>query len=299
MFRRIVCATDFSEPAANAARYAVALAQKLHGQIELVHVWSLAPELMNSATLLHPGVIVDSQQAARQKLAALAGALGVAQTRYLEGEPDRAIVEHARATGADLVVTGTRGLSGLAHVVLGSVAERICRTSSVPVLAVPFDPAVGIAHVALERILVPVDLEPGSADALRVSLALAQLTHGRVSAVHAWEMPFYFAAGGELAAESERREKERFDAWVHDTVRGAHVHVASVSRNGPPGEVIREVAAEQRADLIVMATAGRRGIEHFLLGSITERTLRTSGRPVLTFRRAPILDADRIAARER
>ncbi len=291
MFRRIVCATDFSGTATAAARYAQSVARTFHGKVELVHVWRLPIELADGMTVLNPEVIRASRKAAEEQLAAAAKALGPdVQTKLLEGEPDRALVEHAEKTHADLLVTGTRGRTGLAHIFLGSVAERIVRTSHVPVLTVPEGIKVANdARFAPKHILVPVDLETASREMLKTAVALAATTHGHVCAVYAWQMPFYFVAGGELARESEHREKERFDEWVKDTLRDGHDSVERIARVGSAGDVINEAAGEQGADLVLMATAGRRGVEHFLIGSVTERTLRTVRTPVLTYRRPPEL----------
>jgi nucleotide-binding universal stress UspA family protein len=66
-------------------------------------------------------------------------AAGIAcQTRLLEGGPALEIVRRAQETGADLIVVGTHGRTGIAHAVLGSVAERVVRHSTCPVLTVPF-----------------------------------------------------------------------------------------------------------------------------------------------------------------
>jgi nucleotide-binding universal stress UspA family protein len=288
MFRRIVCATDFSETAAAAARYAVSIARAFQGQVELVHAWHLPAELADGTVSLSPDLVADSRRSAEEELAEAARALGEGTTsRLLEGPPDQAIALHAAKVDADLVVTGTRGRTGVAHVLLGSVAERVVRTSSVPVLTVPSHTSVAAdATFAPKSVLVPVDLGVGSAEMLRTAVGLAKRSQGRVAAAYAWQMPFYFAAGSELAADAERRETERFERWVSETLGGAE-SVVRVARNGSPGEVIAEIAAEQKAELVVMATAGRTGVEHFLLGSVTERTLRTIGRPVLTFRRPP------------
>ncbi|WP_458189857.1 universal stress protein [Haladaptatus sp. NG-WS-4] len=63
------------------------------------------------------------------------------------------------------------------------------------------------------------------------------------------------------------------------------VRAIEAVRLGVPDEIIREYADEHAADLIVMGTHGRTGLEHTLLGSVTERVVRTSERPVLTVRR--------------
>lgn len=294
MFRRIVVATDFSEGSTVAARYAASIARSYHGALELVHVWHVPPELMNEAALLGTDAISESRRRAEERLSLAQSALDLsATTRMLEGKPDAALVAHAAESRAELIVTGTQGRTGLAHVLLGSVAERIARTADVPVLTVPTNAPVGPdGRFSPKRLLVPVDLGPGSADALRTAVSLAAVSDGRVCAVYAWQMPFYFAAGSELAIEAQRREEGRFDAFVRETLHALHAQVDRVCRHGAPGEVIREAAAEQRSDLVVMATAGRTGLEHFMLGSVTERTLRTVRLPVLTLRRPPPVVVD-------
>ena len=93
MFRRIVCATDFSETADSAARYALGLAQTFHGQVELVHAWRLPIELADGMTLLDPSVVSGSRRGAEQQLAATAAKLGITATKFLEGDADVAVVD--------------------------------------------------------------------------------------------------------------------------------------------------------------------------------------------------------------
>jgi nucleotide-binding universal stress UspA family protein len=63
--------------------------------------------------------------------------ISIATSTIRRGDPARIIVEHAKAERHDLIVVGTHGRAGLAHLFLGSVAERVVRTAPVPVLTVP------------------------------------------------------------------------------------------------------------------------------------------------------------------
>lgn len=134
----ILVPTDFSEPAARALEIALSLAQKFEAKLTLVHVYS-APATAHAAALTRP--IHEAASAAQGQLDR---ALAQLKQRYpscdgvvCAGTPAERIVETARERGADLLVIGTQGLTGLHHFLLGSVAERVVRTSPVPVLTVP------------------------------------------------------------------------------------------------------------------------------------------------------------------
>jgi nucleotide-binding universal stress UspA family protein len=78
---------------------------------------------------------IDEALTARAEQATSAGL--ISQTNSLQGVPARELVRHAQKVGADLVVVGTHGRTGIQHVVLGSVAERVVQHSSCPVLVIP------------------------------------------------------------------------------------------------------------------------------------------------------------------
>ena len=135
--RRILVPTDFSDAADQALRYAIDLASKLGAEIHLVHAWQLSAYASPSSDLAK-----GMERDLAADLAALAqryGAHGVVIHRSLRmGVPYVEITEAAKDLSCDLVVIGTTGKTGLEHFLLGSVAERIVRTSEVPVLTVRY-----------------------------------------------------------------------------------------------------------------------------------------------------------------
>jgi nucleotide-binding universal stress UspA family protein len=140
--KRIVVATDFSEGSDAAMERAFAIAGALGATIDLVHVLDTAlltaPSSLGSMPLVEPEALmheIDTALAARVEKAAQAGL--VCQSDSLDGYPAREIVRHAQKTGADLIVVGTHGRTGIAHVIMGSVAERVVQRSSCPVLVIP------------------------------------------------------------------------------------------------------------------------------------------------------------------
>jgi nucleotide-binding universal stress UspA family protein len=135
--RRILVPTDFSDAADQALRYAVDLAGKLGAEVHLAHAWQLSAYASPSSDLakgMERDLARDLEAVAQRY-----GAHGVVIQRHLRmGVPYVEIVEAAKDLGADMIVIGTTGKTGLEHFLLGSVAERIVRTSSVPVLTVRY-----------------------------------------------------------------------------------------------------------------------------------------------------------------
>ncbi len=139
---RMVVPTDFSAPADAAFDYARDLARQFGASIDLVHVFD---DPFTSGAFLGDGTVVmpvELRQAletrAREQLdtrhAAHAATLPGSSTAFLLGAPAKCIVERAREDKADLIVMGTHGRTGLGHLFLGSVAERVVRTATCPVL---------------------------------------------------------------------------------------------------------------------------------------------------------------------
>lgn len=135
--RTILVPTDFSEGAAAAAEYALALAAKIGAQIVLVHVMEPTVYSVDFA-LTRPDISAEVREGAIQSLRRLtddARSRGVpAEHTLMSGTPFVEIGKVAAERQADLIVMGTHGRRGLAHAVLGSTAERVVRTAPCPVL---------------------------------------------------------------------------------------------------------------------------------------------------------------------
>ena len=139
MFQRIVCATDFSDTAEAAWAVACDLAAVHRAELTLVHVF---PDLPPSPDVAVPSVIQvwEEQRWVEQELdrrAADAGTRGL-RARFVvkHGSATDALVEAVTEAGADLLVVGTHGRTGLERVLLGSVAEAVVRAAPCAVLTV-------------------------------------------------------------------------------------------------------------------------------------------------------------------
>jgi nucleotide-binding universal stress UspA family protein len=140
--KRILLPTDFSSHSATATRYACELVMKFDAQLHLLHTLEthLAGTPGFAMGLALPQYIHESRTMAEKSLAGvldpqwLAGRTVV--HAVVEGSPKVEIVRYARAHEIDLIVLATHGRSGLAHVLIGSVAESVVRTAPCPVLTV-------------------------------------------------------------------------------------------------------------------------------------------------------------------
>jgi nucleotide-binding universal stress UspA family protein len=140
---RILVPTDFSETSDEALRYAVALAAHVGAGVQLLHVLDdpfvaegLAAEAyIVEAPTLRTGMLRAAQDRLAQRTATADPAVRI-ESEVLFGQGAKTIAEYAGERGADLIVMGTHGRTGVAHLLLGSVAERLVRIAPCPVLTV-------------------------------------------------------------------------------------------------------------------------------------------------------------------
>jgi len=140
---KIVVGTDFSEASERALGLALELAERAKASIELVHAYSVPSfNLPIEGAVMASATFVAEQSAKLQQqldaVVAQHAKPGLRLSAHLrDGTPHQELCDFARKVGADLIVVGTHGRSGPAHVLLGSVAERVLRVAPCPVLTVP------------------------------------------------------------------------------------------------------------------------------------------------------------------
>ena len=294
---RILLATDGSQGSAVAADYAFALARSWGASLTLMNVLECPPGLdpQNPVNQLY---LTELMKRATSELAALKARAvdrGIsAHTRIATGIPSEEVLSVATGEDPDLIVVGTRGKTGLAHVLLGSTAERIIRGAPCPVLAARAQPdgeeqAVGKRRDPshLERILAPVDFSDCSLDSLEYAALVAQRSKAALTLLHVLE-PISYGLDFTFPHRAKRESiKAGHTKRLSDLVSAlASVGVPSefLLLGGLPTDSILDAARTQLADLIVMGTHGRRGLSHALFGSIAESVLRKSSCPVLMVR---------------
>ena len=140
--QKILLPTDFSNYSAAATKYACELATKFDAELHILH--TLETHLVSTPNfgmgLDLPKYVSESKTAAQKSLTSvLDPAWSAGRTvvkAIVEGSPKAEIIQYARKHNIDLIVLATHGRSGLAHVLMGSVAESVVRTASCPVLTV-------------------------------------------------------------------------------------------------------------------------------------------------------------------
>ena len=144
----------------------------------------------------------------------------------------------------------------------------------------------GAVMKRIERIVVGTDFSDIAERAVDQAVDLAAQVGGKVTLVHAYELPMYSFPDGVVVSSSDAAQQvttvatQRLAASVEQR-KERGVHIESVLRMGPPWDELNSVAAEEVADLIVVGTHGRRGFSRILLGSVAERLVKTAVRPVL------------------
>lgn len=154
-WRRICCAVDFADPSRVAMAAAADIAKRFEAELTLVHVVAPPPSgasdvLVSSRELARMQADEDGETLARWRADAEVRAGRPVRSRVLSGAPAEQIVEYAREQRHDLIVVGTHGRTGIPHLVLGSVAERVVRQSPCPVLVVHDHGALEKEQVAEE-----------------------------------------------------------------------------------------------------------------------------------------------------
>ncbi|HEX2164365.1 MAG TPA: universal stress protein [Thermoanaerobaculia bacterium] len=289
---RIVAATDFSPTAEAALDWALDLAGRHGARLTLLHALTLPAPLPD---YVPPGGDFgdELQGVARRKLeetAARLGERGVEVAVELSlGVPSQTIVAFAQDSGADLVVVGTRGLTGIGHLLLGSTAERVVQRARCPVLTV--HPEDRGRHRPLRTIVLPTDFSAGSADAAAFAVRLlARLeADARIVLVHAYHLPIEYTAYGPIPTSVRFLQDVGADAEAKLELAARELAreglaVEAVSREGYPPDVIVDEARRRDADLVAMGTHGRTGLAHLLLGSTAERVVQHAPCPVITVR---------------
>ena len=214
----------------------------------------------------------------------------------LPGRPATAIVEHARAVKADLIVMGSRGHGAVASAIVGSVAAEVIDHAPCPVLIARAQKITGVVVAddgsdgarQAEELIAQWSFLRGLPIRVVSVTDLTPLRTGFASGV----APSYETAWHEMVVE-KRHEHERYAAA--GAARLAHLGkgVSSEARTGFVGGEIVACAKDAGADLIVVGSRGRTGLQRLLLGSVARSVLFSAKTSVLIVRQASEVPADR------
>lgn len=301
MFDRIAVPTDGSEGAERAAGHARLFARTVGATVHVVSVaderrrGTVAEETGDDATVgsdREPGDSDRRERDVRAAIDAVEDLLGgdvAVETDVLYGRPHEAILDYAAERDVGLIAMGTHGQTDLQRALVGGTAERVVRLSDRPVLTVgpDADPTDGY-----ETVLIPTDGSAGVEPAVACGLDAAAAFGATVRALYVADVRS-FMADDETAVDApdavldllEDRGEDAVQSVV-DRASDRGLDAAGDVVDGVPSRAIVDAAADTDADLVVLGTHGRTGLDRLLLGSVAEKVLRRVDCPALTVRRS-------------
>jgi nucleotide-binding universal stress UspA family protein len=294
---RVLFPTDFSPFSEFAFAYALALARRLAGRLDIVHVLDTNMLAHGSGQGFWLGEsemadVLDSMQEHAQSrltiLVDMAGAQGVeAGSHVLRGQPVPQIIEAARQLEAGMVVMPSHGRTGLDRLVFGSTSERVMRHCPAPVLVIKHPEHEFVTadslEVRLARVLFPTDFSEFSLKGLPYAVSLCREFGAELVLAYVAEVPIILPelmpeVSDGLDADQVAFAETRMRSMA-EGIEGVQTDV--VVRRGQAPQEIAGLAQDRQVDLIVIPTHGRSGIRHVFWGSVAEKVTRWARCPVL------------------
>lgn len=275
IMKKIVVPTDFSAYANKALTYAVELARKLHARVTLVHSCDLLDEEFTG----HRALIKDYN---RERIEELKGKLQdtkeliqksegfTVETQLYEGPIVTSILQAAGDNGADAIVMGTMGQSGLRRRLLGSKAAGVINKSTIPVITVPHDyelRELKNIFIAVEELRDPELLQP-----------VYDLAQGFGARVHA--VVFTEQDAEALEVMTHTRSTHLIEQRLKRTFPTIHSDAMQISGDNLIDALLR-LTAEKDIDLLTMITHKRGPLEGLLNSSLTQKLSYRSAVPLL------------------
>ncbi|HUV12095.1 MAG TPA: universal stress protein [Acidobacteriota bacterium] len=292
--QNILFPTDFSESAERALPHALELSRRFGGKVTILHVRTPFGDDTSSPEFqfFDQGkyeVFVEKQLEELPEVIDASEFVDTAMARNISAASG--ILEFADDHEIDMVVMGTHGRSALAQFFLGSVAEKVVRHASCPVLTVADHRGGYRSRPEYQKIMAAFDFSRASKDAVRRGQQFAQAYQADLEVFYVVEQivlpPFdkFWKASvrSELPEVVSSARSAVTDALGEEALGTFNLNVQVGDADGKAEREIVERAREKELDLIIMGTHGLTGLDHALLGSTTERVVRTAPCPVLTF----------------
>ena len=292
--KKILCPTDFSDQAHEALLAAADLARDYSAELLVAHVVESLPPLLGGGN----DPVAQFQERCRQKekegkerLEQLVNEGKPAEIKVSTlikiGHPAIQILDWAEEYEADLIVIATHGQTGWRRALLGSVTERIIKLTTRPVWIIQPKPpdrsSAERAFMKLRKILCPTDFSESAGEALKSAASLAGDYSAELLVAHVVESP----SGPGSVPTMEAAAVKNLEA-VAERMISAKVQVRHLVKSGQPAVQIVDLAEKNDADLIVIATHGLTGWRRALLGSVTDRVIRQTTKPMLVIQTKPL-----------
>jgi nucleotide-binding universal stress UspA family protein len=300
MFSTLIVPLDGSALAERAVPYAIRLAQASHTRLVLMQAVLAPPSPSLDGADWEKGqldAIAEARAYLTQMADSMSGQVDSVEIAVPYGRATEKILETILAFQADGVVMTTHGRTGFDHLLHGSVTESLLAACHVPVFVVYSPPGQAPAPTfspARARLLVPQNGSEYDAPALRAAVEMLGL-RGEIVLERVVAPPEHVIVdptGRHVLAYLDQQEEARmrqardYLAKVAEPLRSgpAPISVKIDVRLGDPASGIAMAALDTQADLIVMATHGRTGVQRAMLGSVAGTVLRAACTPVVLVR---------------
>ncbi len=210
--------------------------------------------------------------------------------KAVAGDPAEEIVNYAHQIDADLIAMATHRGSGLARGVLGSVTDRVLRTAGMPVMAVHPEnlSAFSGERGQPETIVVPLDGSDRSAGVVDLAIEVAKAIGSEMVFFRVVQYPYYGVTAVDAsyfdtgyAVSQQRVEAEAYLMQFEEKAEAEGVNAKTVVMTGSPANRLMDEVESLSRPLIIMSTRGESGIKRWVLGSVADKVIRSSGLPVL------------------
>jgi nucleotide-binding universal stress UspA family protein len=273
--KQILCPVDLSTASTSVLSWARLFAQAFDSRVELLHAdWSETPRyftedqvsaLANQATRRRQTLRRDLEELAKNTL----GGDVTFTISVVDGHAVEVVLQRLRENPPDLIVMGSHGHSGVARLLLGSVAENVVHEAHCPTLIVK-GPEIPLGQKQLRRVLCPVNLSSLARECAEVSSAVASALGAELNVIQAVE--------DHGTPDTEIRQ--RLCQWLPGEAR-RRCRVSEFVRQGDAAEQIILFARQNAVNLIVLGAEHRSFLEFTTLGRTTERVLRHGPSSVL------------------
>lgn len=204
------------------------------------------------------------------------------------GRPEEEILRVAKEEGVDLITMSTHRESLLARGVLGSVTDRVITNSPIPVLAVRPENVSETMPVKPEVVLVPLDGSENSEAVVPLASTIAATMGAELLFVRVSNMAYHSAMGDAgiyyTSPVSYSRASDMAGEYLAPFVEQAEmagVKAAMRTPTGSPAQTLMTIADENKNTMIVIGSRGQSGLRRLVVGSVTDKVIRSSGHPVL------------------
>jgi nucleotide-binding universal stress UspA family protein len=286
MFNRILLSLDGAESSEIVIPYVVELARTFNASIDLVGVAEGENEAQ--ANLL--------QKYLKDMEAKLESRDLRVSISHLRGRPESEILNFAAKNDSSLIAMAARGKTTSVKWPMGSVAEKVLRTTTKPLLLVSrgCSPYTGDDLPVLKKVLVPLDGSELGESALPYAIEICHKTGATLQVLHIISSAYKMTGGTGYALKLQhqllevlREEAKEYLEGIADRLKKENIGFKTETVTGYPSIAILEYSRTNNVDLIAISSHGQSGIDRFVMGSTTDKVIHNSEHPVLLIRVKP------------